>query len=323
MQPMQRGHRGRLRWVAAWGVVMGTAACAPRSTVRIAVNIEPWSEEGLTGRRLVTEHFEIISTLRDAELEAALPGFLEACHSQYEAMIPSPAGVEMKLPAYIFGTRSEWARFVQRRFPTRYDVYSRIRTGGFTEGRTSVSFHVNRAATLATLAHEGWHQYIGARLEKPIPAWLNEGLACYHEAIELAGTTPRFTPQHNTFRINSLREAIQTDNAMSLQEIVDTDAGQVITRYHAGISQIYYAQAWALATFLRHGASGQHAPAFERMLRDLADGTFAVRVSAATLGTTGAGDTSLGEAVFKAYFGHTPDQLADDYYDHLIRVAGF
>ncbi len=323
MQPRQRGRRDRLRWVAALGVVAGMAGCAPRSTVRIAVTVEPWSEEGLTGRRLVTDHFEIISTLRDPEFEAALPGFLEACHSQYEAMFPSPAGVEMRLPAYIFGTRSEWARFAQRRFPTRYDVYSRIRSGGFTEGSTSVSFHVSRAATLATLAHEGWHQYIGARLEKPIPAWLNEGLACYHEAVELAGTTPRFTPQHNTFRINSLREAIQTDKAMSLQEIVDTDAGRVITSHDTGMSQIYYAQAWALATFLRHGASGRHAPAFDRMLSDLADGTFSIRVSAATLGTGGADDLSLGEAAFRAYFGHTPDHLAEEYYDHLIRVTGF
>ncbi len=323
MQTVQRGRLGRLRWVATLGFVTSMAACAPRSTVRIAVAIEPWSEEGFTGRRLVTEHFEIISTLRDPEFEAALPGFLEACHTQYEAMILFPADVEMRLPAYIFGTRSEWARFSRRRFPARYDVYSRIRSGGFTEGATSVSFHVSRAATLATLAHEGWHQYIGVRLETPIPAWLNEGLACYHEAVEFAGATPGFTPQHNTFRINSLREAIQTDKVMTLQRIVDTDAGRVITRHHAGISQIYYAQAWALATFLRHGASGRHAPAFDRMLRDLADGTFAVRVSAATLGTAGAGDLSVGEAAFRAYFEHTPDQLADEYYDHLIRIAGF
>lgn len=320
---MQRGRWGRLGWVAALGVVTSMAACAPRSTVRIAVAGEPWSAEGLTGRRFVTDHFEIFSTLRDPEFEAALPGFLEACYLQYEALISFPAGVEMKLSAYIFGTRSEWARFARRHFPARYEVYSRIRSGGFTEGATSVSFHASRAATLATLAHEGWHQYIGARLETPIPAWLNEGLACYHEAVEFAGTTPRFTPQHNTFRINSLREAIQADKTMSLQEIVDTDAGRVIAGNDAGGSQIYYAQAWALATFLRHGASGRHAPAFDRMLRDLADGTFAVRVSAATLGTAGAGDLSLGEAAFRAYFGHTPDQLSEEYYDHLIRIAGF
>jgi len=289
----------------------------------VPASVEPWSEFGLAGRHYATEHFDLISTLRDAEFEEALPTVLEAMYSQYETTLPSRGGQEPRLTTYLFGTRSEWASFARRRFPVRYETYSRIRSGGFSEGGTSVSFYVGRSAALATLAHEGWHQYVSLRTSTPIPAWLNEGLACYHEALEMADLRPRFTPERNTFRINSLREAIQTDTLMSLREIVDTDAGRVISRHHGGVAQTYYAQAWALVTFLRHGAGGRFAPAFDRMLQEMAAGTLSARVSAAKVISPDAIDQAAGAATMYAYFGHTPDELADAYYDHLIRVAGF
>ena len=284
---------------------------------------QEWSQNGLTGRRLTTDHFEIVSTLRDAEFENALPGFVEAAYRRYEATLPVTGGEGPRLTMYVFGTRFEWERYTQRHFPTRYEIYRRIRNGGFTEGDLSVSFFTNRAATLATLAHEGWHQYVGSRLAAPIPAWLNEGLACYHEAVEFVGPKPRFTPRHNTFRINALREAVRRDELLSIRELVDTDAGQVISYDRGWIARVYYAQAWALITFLRHGDGGRYAGRFEQMLRDVAEGTFSVQISAAALTTPGRSDITLGQAAFRQYFGRSPEDLQEDYYDYLVRVCGF
>jgi len=310
-----------LRWLPFTLSLTGCAATVP--SLRLGVSVEPWSEQGLNGRRLVTEHFEIISTLHDAEFEAALPGFLEAAYKRYYATLPLPARPNAKLTTHVFATRSEWLRYVQRRFPARYDIYARIWSGGFTEGDTSVSFYVDRSATLATLAHEGWHQYVGSRLEAAIPAWLNEGLACYHEAVEFTSTEPKFAPQHNTFRVNALRKALQTDKLMALAEIVATDAGPVIRRHDRRIANLYYAQAWALVTFLRHGASGRFSGAFDTMLSDIADGTLGIKVSATRLGASNGASLSLGEAAFRAYFGFPPDDLEDQYYDHLVRICRF
>ena len=312
-----------LRVALILATALATYGCTPQVKMELASATQDWAEEGLAGQRITTAHFEIISTVRDAELEAGLPGFMEAAYRRYQDTLPSPEDRPSKLTVYVFGTRPEWEQFTRRRFPARYPVYSRIRAGGFTEDDVSVLFYVNRAATLATLAHEGWHQYLAAGFGTPIPAWLNEGLACYHEAVDCAGAEPRFTPRHNTFRINSLREALQTDTLLSLPEIVTTDAGQILSRDRSRITQIYYAQAWALITFLRHGAGGRHAADFERLLADLADDTFRVRVSAARLGATDPSGVSLGEAAFRAYFGRGPEALADEYYDHLVRVAGF
>lgn len=312
-----------VRWVPTLAIALSAFGCASHPPVHAPATVVPWSEFGLIGRHYSTDHFDLISTLRDTEFEEALPTVLEATYAQYEATLPPCGEHEPRLTTYLFGTRSEWAQFARRRFPVRYEVYSRIRSGGFSEGGTSVSFYVSRSAALATLAHEGWHQYVSLRTSTPIPAWLNEGLACYHEAIEMPDLRPRFTPERNTFRINSLREAIQTDTLMSLREIVDTDAGRVISRHHAGVAQTYYAQAWALVTFLRHGAGGRFAPAFDRMLQDIAAEMLSARVSAAKVIASDAIDDTAGAATIYAYFGHTPEELADAYYDHLIRVAGF
>ncbi len=316
--PMGVGPYRQIAFLAAWAI----CGCAPRST-SVSVVRSAWSDDGFVGRRFVTDHFEINSILTDAEFEAALPAFMEAAYRRYEMTFPLAGRPEHKLTMYIFGTRSEWQRFTRRRFPARAAVYSRIRSGGFTEGDTSVSFFMNRSATLATLAHEGWHQYVGARFAFAIPAWLNEGLACCHESVEHAGRQPTFDPSHNTFRINSLREAVQTGRLLPLRRIVDTDAGEVISQEHSGVTQVYYAQAWALVTFLRHGSGGKYAEDFDRLLSDIADGTFPVKLSAAKLTVPDRNSTTAGTAAFEGYFGATPAALAEEYETHLMKVTGF
>lgn len=299
------------------------SAAKPPVDISVSVSTSTWTGEGLTGRRLTTEHFDIISTLNDKPFEAALPEFLEATYRQYAKIIPPSKDRDTRLTTYVFGSRGEWERFAKRRFASRFDVYARITSGGFTECDTSVSFYSSRSATLATLAHEGWHQYLGANFSVPVPAWLNEGFACYHEAVDFAGSEPRFTPQHNTFRINSLREAIQGDRLLALSELIDTDAGRVIQHNHSGVTQAYYAQVWALVTFLKHGADGRYAPGLQRMFDHVADGTLAVRASAAGLTGEGGPGESPAASAFRTYFPYASQELADQYRDHLMQIAGF
>ncbi len=312
---------GRYRQIG-FLAALATCGCAPRSP-SVAVGKTAWSDDEFVGRRFVTDHFEINSTLTDAEFEAALPAFVEAAYRRYELTFPVAGRPEHKLTMYLFGTRSEWERFTRRRFPARAAVYARIRSGGFTEGDTSASFFVSRSATLATLAHEGWHQYVGSRFAFAIPAWLNEGLACCHESVEYAGPQPTFDPSHNTFRINSLREAVQSGRLLPLRRIVDTDAGEVISQEHSGVTQVYYAQAWTLVTFLRHGGGARYAKDFDRLLSDIADGTFPVRLSAAKLTGSNQDTATTGAVTLEAYFGRTPGELAGEYHDYLVRTAGF
>ena len=307
--------------IAALPTIGGCAAGSARRE-RLALSVETWSEAPFAGRRLLTPHFELISTVRDADFEAALPAFLEAAYQSYGVTLAPPRESESRMSTYLFGSRSEWVRFSRRRFPERFEVYSRIRSGGFTEGGTAVIFYLDRAATLATLAHEGWHQYVQAHRGGAIPAWLDEGLACYHEAVDYSGDEPRFTPLANTFRVGSLREAAATGRLMPLSALIGTDAGRVIRDHNSALAQSYYAQTWALVTMLRHGADGRYVESFERMLREISDGSFAARLSAERLTGNALSDTTRNDALFRAYFGCSPVDLEEDYEQHVLSLTG-
>ena len=304
------------------GAICATGcATADRGRATFSVNVS-WTGDGLTGRRITTEHFDIYSTLHDEELESALPSILEAAYRRFSKDLPTPDVAGERLTVYVLGTRGEWDRFTRVRYPDRYEVYSRIRHGGYTEGDTSVSFYTDRSATVATLVHEAWHQYLGSRFDGPIPAWIHEGLACYHESLHLDGAKPVFTPRRNTFRINRLRDAVQSNALLTIRELVETDAGVVLSQDHSRITDTYYAQAWALILFLRHDPAGQRAGDFDQMLADLADGTFRVKLGAAKLGAADPSAMSAGAAAFQAYFGAS-EALADAYYDFMVRLCGY
>ena len=188
--------------ILAWaiGAVAWVGGCATLSPVPAArVTAEDWSELGLSGRRYQTQHFTLITTPVDEDFERALPQFVETVYRRCAEIVPPDDSGSGPMIVYLFGSRSEWDFFTRRRFAARYATYVRIQYGGFTEGGTSVSFYTNRTATLATLAHEIWHQYAATRVEATLPAWLNEGLACYIESLQFVGDKPKFTPKRNSF----------------------------------------------------------------------------------------------------------------------------
>lgn len=299
------------------------AGCSTTTHLPITFDTQEWTDGGFAGRRLTTRHFDIYSTLRDEDFESALPSFVEAAYGAYQKLLSEPPGRNERLALYVFGLRTEWEAFTKRRFPVRFPIYRRIRNGGFSEGNVSALFCRDHGSALATIAHEGWHQYVSTRFTQLLPAWLNEGLACGFESVDTFGARPRFDPNKNAFRMNSLREGIQQDNLMSLAEIVDTDAGRMLAGKSLRHTDAYFAQVWVLITFLRHGAGGRYGGDFDRLLEDIADDTFGKRLSADRLLSGESAATTLGETVFRIYFHATPNELEAAYYDHVVRVAGY
>lgn len=303
------------------GAALALFGCS-QPQARLAVVREAWSEEGFEGLRITTPHFIIYSTLSDKPFEEALPGFLEAAFKRYEATFSTPAPEPIRLDVYVFGRREEWENFTRLRYPANFDVYRHIRSGGFTEGSLSVSFYTSRFGAWSTMAHEGWHQYLAARVKRPVPAWINEGLACYHEAVSFAGREPVFTPLKNVGRSPRLRDAFQRDQLIPLGALVRTDAGQAITHEQTDRDARYYAQVWALIAFLRDGPNQERTLAFGAMLSDLADGTFHAKVSEARLRDEGRRITNFGELAFVHYFGSSPDELSGAYREYLPGLLG-
>lgn len=281
-----------------------------------------WQQDGHLGRCIATKHYEIYNTVDDREFEAALPIFMEKALEEYRRVLPGRCDPEVPMTTYVFQSRQEWAVFSRRRFPQRFPVYSLIRSGGFTDGSVSVLFYVDRASTFATLAHEGWHQYAAARVG-PLPAWLNEGLACSFETYRWVGESVVFEPLTNTIRLNSLREAIQTGSLLTLRELLATNAGQVVSLDDSRFTQAYYAQAWAFVSFLRFGDKGRWAPGFARLLRDVADGEYELRLSGQQLADARDGGDDPGASMVKLYFTVTAEELEECFHRHLLELCRF
>lgn len=302
------------RGVGGWGSAALCRACAAALLagllpVGCARDAAPSREvqttrheiDGVSFRRIQTEHFTIYSTLRDEFFEGGVASIVEAAYAESCRIVSvSPRDAD-RFTTFVFGRRSEWEQFAAMRYPARHELYSLIRHGGFTEGSTSVLFFTDRARTLATIAHEVWHQFANERLAGGMPTWLNEGLACRVESWSVAGEVPQPIPSKNTFRIQSLREAVRHGHALPLSVLVDTSPGQMLRDGGVDSGATYYGQVWALTEFLSSESAGR-SDAWRRMLADLGAGRLSSRISASAL-TNHAGErVSEGAALLSAYF---------------------
>jgi len=300
-----------------------TACTSSDTPTCVRVTEEDWSYRGATGVRLITDHFDIRTTVRDDELRAALPGFVEACYDQYSSLIDARVAESTNpLEIFLFQSRYEWDQFTRTRYPQRQATYRRIRSGGYTAGDVCVVYALrNRGQTLGVIAHEGMHQYLSRHISAPLPAWLNEGLASYCEAVDLAGDTPRFTPQRNLYRMNSLREALAEGRLIPLGELLNTDAGTILMQGESRRTRTYYAQSWALIAYLRHGADGSYADEFDDLLADLVDGSCRINAQAARLTADSPATATTGESLFRFYFGDDVSAFEAGYVVYLHEVA--
>lgn len=265
---------------------------------------DSWRFAGRDGRHYSTDHFEIYTTAANEQLAAALPGFMEAAHRNYREFVSpylpanriSTAGPPPTL--YLFHDRETWQRFVDDRYPVRRELYARIKNGGITEGTTSIIFYTQPASTLATVAHEGWHQFAAQEGLIAMPPWLSEGLACTFEDYDVTRAQPRWNRGQNRFRQPVLEEIHIRESLLPLRDLLSTDIGEVVAQDDSRWTQAYYAHAWALVLFLEKDRSTRDA--FARMMRDLFDGSFALRIQASAIGHAA---EPFGLTAFRHYFG--------------------
>ena len=278
-----------------------TVGCkSPFAPKPIQFTTEDWNYRDAKGFELASDHYLIRTTSRSKPFINALPGFLETSYQAYNELLPTETAPRKDLETYLFQTRWQWERFTEEFAPRRAKTYKRIRNGGYSERGVTVTQYSSRRATLSTLAHEGLHQFLEVTGRARIPAWINEGLACYFESFDLKDNRPVFVREKNTLRSPALREALAADALIPLVEILSTSAGQAIHKRSRHVSN-YYAQEWSLVLFLLQSpATNPYYPGFRELLDEL--GTEAMRRRAkAYIAADTDGTLSLGEAVFRSY----------------------
>lgn len=242
-----------------------------------------------------------------------LPDFLEAAHQLYVELLPVAEPAPTRSNLYIFRSRNQWEEFTRGFSPRRADTYLRIRSGGYAEPNGTVLYYLRRHYTFAVIAHECLHMYVYRNYDQNVvPPWLNEGLACYCEGHEWNEYTPAFTPGTNRYRMNAVRRALVSGSLFKIEEMLATNAGQVL-RFSPKRVSVYYAQAWSLVAFLIHG--GTYGEAFAKLRRELGSETMRLTVNGylAARPSVGGRPIGRGEALFRSYITDDLERFSAEY----------
>lgn len=274
-------------------LLLGCAAHESGLRVRdepVAYEIDDWSYRGHPGRRIVTDHYDIFTTLHDDMLLRTLPQLMENAFEYYQTLAPPAREVDGRMKVYLFVTRRDWAHFTRRFAGPKAEVFLRIRNGGYSERGVTVIKYSSHQHTFPIMAHEGFHQYLENYVSHWVPAWINEGTAVMCEGQRWADTRlDRFDPWHSPARRNHLADALLADELFPLAELLETNAGRIIHRSSRAVGT-YYAQLWALILFAREGQGGKYADGFARLMAALGEQT-----------RPRPGPLSPGERLFRTY----------------------
>lgn len=256
-------------------------APAPRAEAPGSAIIEPWNFAETQGRLHRTDHFLIHSTLTDGSLERTLSLFSERALERYRSELGALPPPERPLQTYIFGSRPQWERFTRDRLGANAGPYLAMGKGGFTTEGHAILYDIGRFDTLTILAHEGWHQYTQTTFKHPLPLWLEEGIACWMEAVRPGrgeGSSSPFLPWRNYERFGELRNGVRADMLIPLEALLDQSPEQFL-RQGKDRLLLYYAQVWALVHFLNEGEDGRYAEALRQLVSDAAEGRLAGRMA--------------------------------------------
>lgn len=310
-------------------VSMGVLAGAEEPTSPAATtgiqSVEPWSYNGREGRLVHTPHYRLFTTQADSVLNARVPQFLEAALTAYRTSItgeqsplPEPS---LKLDTYILRSREDWTVLTRQMTGDQADLFLSIPRGGFAFGGKALLFDIGARDTPAIAAHEGWHQYTQRAFARPLPVWLEEGLATYMEGHRFDGRgQPQFLPWANAERFDQLRRAHAQGRLMRLPALLESAPQNLLGAGTDEAALVYYAQVWALAHFLSEGSAGRYRSGLGTVLKDAAEGSIDTQLSR-TFGTPDAARllrSRRGPGVFEAYFGDLAQAASE--YDAFIEA---
>lgn len=268
----------RERRLAASRAAMSPVTDSPTSRDGIVRDMEAWSFERTPGRVFETANFRVFTTLDDSELLDRLPAFLEGSLIRYRSSLGELPEPTDKLVTYAMGTRPQWASLTRQLMGSQASLYLQITRGGYAAQGKGVYFDLGPRDTLAVAAHEGWHQYTQATFAEPLPVWLDEGLATWHEGFRWdrhAGAL--FLPWSNPQRFDRLRDVVEGGRGTPLTTLLDTRPQDLIATSNDDTLD-YYAQVWALTHFLAEGDGGAHRSVLTTMLTEAATGGLYRRV---------------------------------------------
>jgi len=262
---------------APMGVLPPSPGSVAADEIRdVPVDIVPWTWRGTPGVRLLTDHYDIHTTITDTTMLELMPDFFERALHQYRTSFGDLPAADGRFETYLFRTQREWQRKTWEVLPEQAGAFMNLGRGGFATRGISVLYFIDYRAgnphdTLAIAAHEGWHQYTQKTFRHQLPVWLEEGIATYMEGFRTRPDGVAFTPTFNRERRRELARAVRNDRLIPIGELMSRTPQDFLATGKDRLL-VYYAQVWALTRFLVEFDDGRYADALRRVLVDASEG---------------------------------------------------
>jgi len=245
----------------------------PAYSLAVTADRKPWTHPAGVGEVVTTSHYRIFTSANNPNLTNALPGFLEAAYTHYQELTHLPADADAKpMDVYMLASREQWVHLTKHIFGEKTSALS-IGAGGYCVRGIGVYWDLRRRSTLSIAAHEGLHQFLYHHMLHRLPTCIEEGLATLAEGFHVFNkdNTVAFPPWHNPSRRGTLRTALVNHRWIPARKLLVMTTGDTMKGTTSDTLE-WYAQAWALAMFLR--TSEDYSEGFFHMLADGRDGVF-------------------------------------------------
>lgn len=241
-------------------------ACTEQ-TISSLLWAESWTNKYGPGIKLVTDHYEVHSTLLDPIFLWRIPDFLENAHHAYTSQLAYAVMPPERSKVYIFKNRSQWEDFTRIFTGVQAELFLKIRQGAYCHQGTCVAYDIGPKRTFAALSHEGWHQFTSRHFAYRLPSWLDEGIAMQFEGFHFTQGCYRFESCLNHYRTSALSKVLEEKDSIPLKELLCISPGEVMATDRAESVMAFYSQSYALVRFLQEGHQGKYLPDYQRLVR--------------------------------------------------------
>lgn len=289
-------------------------------------SVEPWQIWFSRGLKLTTAHYEIYTTLLEPLMLRDIPAFLESCYSSYQRHLPGPVETETKFTVYLFSNRTQWEIHTIFFAGKRASKYTQIKVGAYYHNGSCIAYNIGRERTFRVLGHECWHQFADRIFKFRLPSWLNEGLAMQFEAGRCEKGLFYFEPEHNLYRLGSLKKTLVSERMIPLEQLIAISPGQAIEESSDMVSA-FYSQSYALVRFLQEARFGKYSDNYHNMLKDGLEGRWALTAEDAVIAVdrrvllTVEWNQAVGSDLFRQYIETDIDKIEKDYINFCEKIV--
>lgn len=282
---------------------------------------------GQSGLVIRTTHYVIFTTLTDPLMLRQTPAFLESAFTEYQNQLLQPLRNTEPFKVYLFANRQQWQDFTQTFTGSYAPVYLKIQQGAYVHQGVCVAYDIGRKQTFSVLGHEGWHQFNQQLFQYRLPSWLDEGCATLFETCRFQQGRFVFEPPDNMLRLGTLKYALESNQIISLRQLLTSDPGQYIISANDQAPAIFYAQVYALVRFLREDGYGRRLAAYRRLLQDAVEGRWPLEANLLLIAAdrrvalTTDWNATVGSMLFKAYIGEEIENLEREYLKFCSKIT--